>query len=162
MPSQAFGSPFFIVRYEDHALFVYGAQSLRIPNAFPMALPIADRNRPYAEPGAGKSRIREDLWKPESEPLPYQNFEATIFGFAVTGMSRIGDSASSISGAIADLLWPADSVMARTALALLPFSGEFCLFHPAWVLDAQDCLLVDVHQNMTARSMAYRHTHAPR
>ena len=41
---------------ESPDLFVYGSRSLRIPNAFPVALHIGDRNRPYAEPGRGPFR----------------------------------------------------------------------------------------------------------
>jgi len=52
----------------------------------------------HSERLAGKSKKRDGLWKPNTEPPPSRTYETEIFGSAMSGMSLIGDLASSIEG----------------------------------------------------------------
>ena len=57
-----------------------------------------------SERTAGKSKKREGFRKPNSELPPSRNSGTAIGGAAMSGMSRSGDPALSISGVVADVI----------------------------------------------------------
>ena len=63
-------------------------------HADPMPNPVVGDS----ERDAGKSKKRNGLWKPKAERAPNRTSEIEFCGIAMPVVSRVGDSASSISG----------------------------------------------------------------
>ena len=72
-----------------------------------------------SERDVGKPKKGEGLWKPKSELPPNRMSGMDISGSEMSGVSFVGDHASSTSDVIADLWWSADSGHVVSELALL-------------------------------------------